>query len=81
MREFKSIARYNMRGREVITVALDQQEDRDGLLAKLQAEGGVRIDGIEYQVDGFESFAIASLRKGMEIGLRIAHSAPDAQAD
>jgi hypothetical protein len=72
VREFKSVAWYNVRGRKVAGVRLDQEEEREGLLAKLQAEGGVIIDGERHQIDGVESFTVSPLRKGMEIGLRLA---------
>lgn len=70
MREFNSIAWYMVRGRKVVTVTLDREEEREGLLSRLQTEG-VLVDGIERKIDGVESFAISPLRKGMEIGLRI----------
>lgn len=72
MRKFESIGCYFMGTRKVLCVRLDQEEEREGLLQKLQAEGGVIIDGDHYQIDGVESFAVTPLRKGMEIGLRIA---------
>lgn len=72
MRRFESIGVYFIKDRKVITVRLDQEEEREGLLAKLQAEGGVMIDGERYDIDGVESFAVTPLREGMEIGLRIA---------
>jgi hypothetical protein len=78
VREFKSVAWYTLRGRKVAGVLLDQEEKREGLLEKLQAEGGVIIDGEHYQIDGVESFAVSPLRKGMEIGLRLVHNTPDA---
>ncbi len=71
MRHFKSEGRYVIQGRQVIAVRLDQEEEREGLLARLQAEG-VMIDGTQCEIDGVESFAITPLRKGMEIGLRLA---------
>lgn len=72
MRRFESIGVYFVRDRKVISVKLDQEEERDGLLAKLQDEGGVIIDGEHHQIDGIESFCVTPLRKGMEIGLRLA---------
>lgn len=71
MRRFESTGTYVVRDRKVFMVRLDQEEEREGLLAKLQSEGGVIIDGEHYHIDGVESFAVTPLRKGMEIGLRI----------
>lgn len=75
MRKFQSVAWYTVRGRKVAGVLLDQEEEREGLLAKLQAEGGVIIDGEHHQIDGVESFAVTPLRKGVEICLRLVDSA------
>jgi hypothetical protein len=77
VRKFESVGVYFIRDRKVITVRLDQDERRDGLLEKLHAEGGVMIDGERYQIDDVESFAVDPLRKGMEIGLRIADNTGD----
>lgn len=71
MRKFDSIGCYFIGHRKVFCVKLDQEEEREGLLSKLQAEGGVIIDGEHHQIDGVESFAVTPLRKGMEIGLRL----------
>jgi hypothetical protein len=71
MRRFDSLGVFFVRDRKVVSVRLDQEEEREGLLAKLQAEGGVIIDGEHHQIDGIESFAVTPLRKGMEIGLRL----------
>lgn len=73
MREFKSANHFTVHGRQVVTVFLDREEEREGLLKRLQSEG-VTIDGVEVQIDGVESYAVTPLRKGMEIGLRLAQS-------
>ena len=71
MREFRSINWYTMNGRKVVGVRLDREEEREGLLSRLTAEGGVIVDGVAHQIDGIESFAVTPLREGMEICLRI----------
>lgn len=71
MRKFDSIGVYFLRERKVFCVKLDQDEEREGLLEKIRAEGGVIINGEHHQIDGVESFALAKLRKGMEVGLRV----------
>jgi hypothetical protein len=80
MRRFDSLGVFFVRDRKVVSVRLDQEEEREGLLAKLQAEGGVIIDGEHHQIDGIESFAVTPLRKGMEIGLRLSPQEIDGQA-
>lgn len=74
MREFKSIGVHHQDGLgEVTTVRLDQDEHRDGLMQKLKDEGGVVVDGTHYIVNGVESFAVYTLRKGALIGLLLSH--------
>jgi hypothetical protein len=77
MRRFDSLGVFFVRDRKVVSVRLDQKEEREGLLAKLQSEGGVIIDGEHHQIDGIESFAVTPLRKGMEIGLRLSPQESD----
>lgn len=50
MRKFDSIGCYFVRDRKVLCVKLDQEEEREGLLARLQAEG-VMIDGERVQIE------------------------------
>jgi hypothetical protein len=78
MREFRAITWSRIDGRDWASVALDQDEpgQREVLLRKLQAEGGVIIDGKEYQIDGVTSFATLGLSEGALVALRIASSTP-----
>ncbi len=71
MRRFNSIGTWYFRGQPVYTVLLDREEEREGLLGRLQDEG-VIVDGKEIRIDGVESFAVDPLRKGTQIGLRVA---------
>lgn len=67
-RMFRSRGRFVFKRGPVVMVALDREEERDGLCQRLQAEG-VRIDGIDVTVLGVESWALSTLRAGTEIGL------------
>lgn len=70
MRAFKSQGWYKVKERQCVAVKLDREEVRDGLLERLQAEG-VTVDGVPYEIDGVESYALGTLREGSPIGLRI----------
>lgn len=70
MREFKALDRFNLSRGPLVMVALDREEPRAGLLQRLQKEG-VKVDGVQVEVVDVESWALATLARGTQIGLLI----------
>lgn len=79
-REFKAVERFQLKRGPVVMVALDREEERDGLCQRLQAEG-VRIDGVDVTVLGVDSWALATLSKGTQVGLLLQEQLCPGNAD
>lgn len=69
MLEFTAINHFDIKGRgHVIVVENDKDRQRDncGLIGET-----VLIDAVDYKIMGVESYAVAKIRKGQEIGLLV----------